>query len=64
MWRGIFHLVMTSYYVFSLWYDQNYVNLRTTVSPENDIRFFKGRVKYLTMWNMVCKSAYNMCMAI
>ncbi|KAF2898722.1 hypothetical protein ILUMI_07453 [Ignelater luminosus] len=57
MWRVIFHLIATINYVFSMWYDQNYVDLKS-VSPVNDIKFFKGRLKYLTIWNMLLQATF------
>jgi len=40
-----------------LWYDQNYVHLESFSHP-NDIKLFKGRTKFLTLWNMLLQAVF------
>lgn len=49
----IFHVIALGMYLFGLWYDQVFVN--DPVWPRNQFTAFKGRLKFLTMWNMVRK---------
>lgn len=54
MGKPAFHLIMVGYYFFAMWYDQKYVDLDIPqFKIKNDMKFFKGRLKFLTIWNMV-----------
>lgn len=51
----IFHCVALINYVYAMYYDQMYVDLSkiTPKSNVSDMKFLKGRLKFLTIWNMV-----------
>ncbi|KAK4874137.1 hypothetical protein RN001_013497 [Aquatica leii] len=51
MLQQSFHVCLVFYYIFSLWYDQMYVDLET-LKPIKNQQIFKGRLQFLTIWNM------------
>lgn len=52
----VFHLASLAVYLFSIWYDLEYVDI-PFMKRSGDIKFFKGRLKFLTIWNMVSDKA-------
>lgn len=53
MVRNVFHVVAIGVYVLSLWYDQLYVETPVEKARNSKTMAFKGRLAFLTIWNMV-----------
>jgi hypothetical protein len=49
-----FHSFAVVVYLFGFWYDINFVEV-PMMQFKNDMKLFKGRLKFLTIWNMVSK---------
>jgi hypothetical protein len=47
-----FHCFAVVVYLFGFWYDINFVEV-PMMQFKNDMKLFKGRLKFLTIWNMV-----------
>ncbi|KAB0793358.1 hypothetical protein PPYR_12978 [Photinus pyralis] len=57
MLARIFYAATTFYYFFVLWYDQMFVDLSITQKSKGP-EVFKGRLKFLTIWNMLLQAAF------
>ena len=47
----VLHTAAVIVFCYALWYDQKYVDMPESLYPADNI--FKGRHKFLTLWNMV-----------
>ncbi|KAK5649520.1 hypothetical protein RI129_000549 [Pyrocoelia pectoralis] len=59
MLTKIFHAIIIFSYVFVLWYDQMYIDFPEFMQPKKaDGEIFKGRLNFLTIWNLFLQTAF------
>lgn len=59
MLTKVFCTAAPLYYIFVLWWDYTYVDLSSFMAPNvKREEFFKGRLKFLTMWNMLLQATF------
>ncbi|XP_063916431.1 androgen-induced gene 1 protein-like isoform X2 [Zophobas morio] len=52
-----FHFVVATLYLFVFWYDLNFVDV-PMMQFKKDMKFFKGRLKFLTIWNLILQAVF------
>ncbi|CAH0749238.1 unnamed protein product [Diatraea saccharalis] len=53
----LFHISVVSFYVYSLWYDQQYLDLPLPAKGY-EVMPYKGRLMFLTMWTFILQTIY------